>query len=42
MTIDPQISEWGNPVPATASYHYMVGEPAELKHLSKRRKRKQQ
>ena len=42
---DPEISEWGNPAGAI-SRHPMVNkivigrQPAELKHLSKRRKRK--
>ena len=40
MTIDPGISEWGNPVRATALPRKR-GEPGELKHLSSRRKRKQ-
>ena len=40
MTIDPRISEWGNPVRATA-LPLRRGEPGELKHLSSRRKRKQ-
>ena len=40
MTFDPGISEWGNPVRATALPRKR-GEPGELKHLSSRRKRKQ-
>ena len=40
MTFDPGISEWGNPVRATA-LPLRRGEPGELKHLSSRRKRKQ-
>ena len=40
MTFDPWISEWGNPVRATA-LPQLRGEPGELKHLSSRRKRKQ-
>ena len=37
----PWISEWGNPARATVSPHRVRGKPAELKHLSRRRKRKQ-
>ena len=40
MTFDPGISEWGNPV-RVAHYRGERGEPGELKHLSSRRKRKQ-
>ena len=40
MTFDPGISEWGNPVQAIA-LPLKRGEPGELKHLSSRRKRKQ-
>ena len=40
MTFDPGISEWGNPVQVIA-LPLRRGEPGELKHLSSRRKRKQ-
>ena len=40
MTFDPGISEWGNPVQEIA-LPQLRGEPGELKHLSSRRKRKQ-
>ena len=40
MTFDPRISEWGNPVQVIA-LPLRRGEPGELKHLSSRRKRKQ-
>ena len=39
MASDPEISEWGNP---PRERHPQGGKPAELKHLSRRRKRKQQ
>ena len=41
MTVDPQTSEWGNPVfrRDTTSKR---GERGELKHLSTRRRREQQ
>ena len=38
MACDPEISEWGNP---PRERHLKRSEPAELKHLSRRRKRKQ-
>ena len=42
---DPEISEWGNPTGAISRHPELnqIGsgrQPAELKHLSKRRKRK--
>ena len=42
---DPKISEWGNPAEAIFRHGALnkigaSGQPAELKHLSKRRKRK--
>ena len=40
MTFDPRISEWGNPMQEIA-LPQLRGEPGELKHLSSRRKRKQ-
>ena len=43
MPIDPQMSEWGNPPEAIPARHRMMaGKPGELKHLTTRRKRKQQ
>lgn len=39
--IDPQISEWGNPSRVSGIFR-KEGKPGELKHLSTRRKRKQQ
>ena len=42
-SIDPQISEWGNP-PARVSASESIGsrsEPGELKHLNTRRNRNQ-
>ena len=44
-SIDPRISEWGNPVGEILSccteYIGAGGEPGELKHLSTQRKRNQ-
>jgi hypothetical protein len=42
-TCDPEISEWGNPVQQTCTIQRLERgcTPAEVKHLSKRRKRKQ-
>ena len=44
-SFDPKISECENPrrdyLPGVAEYIGNVSEPAELKHLSKQRKRKQ-
>ncbi len=45
IRFDPQISEWGNPAGVETSQPMVNqivigGEPAELKHLSRRRKRK--
>ena len=42
---DPEISEWGNPAEVIFRHGALnkigaSGQPAELKHLSKRRKRK--
>ena len=40
-TFDPEISEWGNLSASTALVRRRGGrEPAEVKHFSKRRKRK--
>ncbi len=40
---ETRISEWGNPDGPNAVHQaYAWGEPGELKHLSTRRKRKQQ
>ena len=39
---DPRVSEWGNPPQATAASTDGGGEPAELKHLSRRRRGEQQ
>ena len=45
MSYDPEISEWGNPARGVVSTYdeYIVirGEPPELKHLSRARKRHQ-
>ena len=41
MTVNPQISEWGNPSANWRISDYIGGEPGELKHLITRRKRKQ-
>lgn len=45
MSIDPEISEWGNPpYEGTAwqlEYIELLSEPGELKHLSTQRKRNQ-
>lgn len=38
--LDPWMSEWGNPI--REDYSDKEGKPAELKHLSKQRRRKQQ
>jgi hypothetical protein len=38
---DPQMSEWGNPSQVIGIYR-KISEPAELKHLSRQRRRKQQ
>ena len=40
MTIDPRVSEWGNPT-RQVLYCKAVGERRELKHLNTCRKRKQ-
>lgn len=40
--LDPRMSEWGNPPDLSGIPPEAEGEPAELKHLSKRRKRKQE
>ena len=43
MSYDPEISEWGNP-PVKVTYTESIGvrgEPPELKHLSRARKRHQ-
>ena len=43
-SFDPRISEWGNPADSSqlfyAEYIGVKSKPAELKHLSKQRKRK--
>ena len=39
MSIDPQVSEWGNPI--RKDYPVKGGERGELKHLSSYRKRNQ-
>lgn len=39
---DPRVSEWGNPPREGAAPAFGRGEPAELKHLSRRRKGKQE
>ena len=41
MAVDPRVSEWGNP-PRRRRGTTKWGQPGELKHLSTRRKRKQQ
>ena len=41
MTIDPGISEWGNPARWTRAMLNLAGERGELKHLITRRRRKQ-
>jgi hypothetical protein len=38
---DPRMSEWGNP-PCRSRVFRKEGKPAELKHLSRRRRRKQE
>ena len=45
-SVDPRISEWGNPAPVMGCYRMLNeigvrGERGEVKHLSTRRKRKQ-
>jgi hypothetical protein len=39
--VDPWVSEWGNP-PRVIGVFRKEGEPAELKHLSRQRRRKQE
>ena len=46
MSIDPQMSEWSNPAGRETCHGMlnqigMSGEPPELKHLSRARKRNQ-